>query len=430
MPAMTPGQPRRAPGPRAALALLLGINLLNYLDRYIPVAAEPLIRKTFFNDDDPNAKGKMGLVATVFLVSYMVAAPLFGWMGDRYRRWTLIGLGVLIWTLASGGSGLAATFAMLLVTRAFVGIGEAAYGPIAPTVIADMFPVEKRGAKLAWFYAALPVGSALGYMYGGVIAKHFSWRWAFYGVVPPGLLLALLAFLWPEPGHAHPIKREHGVRAYVKLLRTRSYALNLAGMTAMTFAVGGMSFWMPAYVHEYRKAGELDRVNAIFGAITVVAGLGATLLGGWVGDRLTRRWSGAYFLVSGVGMLVGFPLFLGMLYAPFPMAWVFAFLAVFCMFFNTGPTNTIIANVTPAPLRATAYAFSIFMIHTFGDAISPPIIGAIADATKTQARPEGDFNRAFLLVGLAIVLGGMAWLLGAAFLKQDTKAAEADAGPA
>src|SRR5262249_44603048 len=156
-----------------------------------------------------------------FMVSYMVAAPLFGWLGDRMNRWWIIGIGVVLWSLASGGSGLAATFGMLLATRVFVGIGEAAYGPIAPTVIADMYPGARRGSVLAWFYVALPVGSALGFALGGFASQHWGWRSAFYAVVAPGLVLGLWCFLRRDPprGHADAVaSRRSRLRDYAVLL--------------------------------------------------------------------------------------------------------------------------------------------------------------------------------------------------------------------
>src|SRR5262249_9058154 len=148
-------------GARATLALLLAINLFNYIDRYVLSAVVPVLKEEF-------PTGRMGLLATAFLVSYMLTAPLFGWLADRVSRWLIVGLGVIVWSLASGASGLAETYGMLLATRIFVGVGEAAYGPAAPTLIADYFPVEKRGRVLAWFYMAIPVGSALGYAWGGL----------------------------------------------------------------------------------------------------------------------------------------------------------------------------------------------------------------------------------------------------------------------
>src|SRR5439155_18687574 len=140
-------------------------------------------------------------------------------------------------------------------------------------------------------------------------------------------------------------------------------------------------------------------------AIVVVSGLGATLLGGIVGDRLRPRFAGSYFLVSGLSMLVAFPLFLAVLYVPFrpfPWAWICIFLACFFLFFNTGPTNTILANVTHPSLRAPAFALNIFIIHALGDAISPKIIGMLAKEFAKDGVPN--MNAGFLAVsGLVLV---------------------------
>jgi MFS transporter, Spinster family, sphingosine-1-phosphate transporter len=445
-PALPPGASRDA---RLSLALLLFINLFNYIDRQILSAVVPQIEKELL-PTDPDAQTKIGLLTSAFMVSYMLASPVFGVLGDRMRRWTLVGVGVILWSLASGATGLATTYSILLFTRLFVGIGEAAYGPTAPTIIADLYPVSRRGGVLAWFYMAIPVGSALGYILGGQLAHHFGWRVPFYAVVLPGMFLGILCFFRREPRRGEvdpeapvftaaaiavgpqvgvippppsaPKRNLPGGRRRVSwadikvLLLTPSYVLNTAGMTAMTFALGGMAVWMPKYVSDVRHAGDLGKVNTIFGAIVVVAGLIGTLAGGYLADALRKRWSGSYFLVSGVGLLIGFPCFIGTLLLPFPLAWGAMFVAVFCLMFNTGPTNTIIANVAHPSLRSTAYALNILVIHALGDVLSPPLIGFIADRT-------GSMDKAFMAVSAMFLIGGVFWLAGAKFLERDTRLA-------
>jgi len=410
-----------------ALVLLLAINLFNYLDRYILAAVEPLIAAHFFSAADENAMAKTGALATAFLVSYMLLAPVFGWLADRFPRWWIVAGGVGLWSLASGWSGMATTFGMLIWTRVFVGIGEAAYGPAAPTIISDLYPVEKRGRMLSFFYLAIPVGSALGYAFGGAVGQHLGWRWPFYLVTIPGLVLAGLCLLMRDPRAAQrAVKKEPMKLADVlALFRIRSYVFNTAAMTAMTFAIGGIAFWLPRYLYKDRAADfggapSLGQINLIFGGVMVVAGLCATLLGGWVGDRLRVRYPSAYFLVSGFGMLLAFPCTLLMLHTPFPTAWIFVFLAIFFLFFNTGPANAALANVTPPETRATAFALNILMIHALGDAISPPLIGAIAGKTS--------MNLAFMGVSATMVLASALWFLGARYLAADTAAVEARDG--
>jgi MFS family permease len=476
---------RPAPGARSALALLLCINLFNYVDRQVLSAVEPQIEQTFHRSE-----AAMGSLATVFLISYMLISPLFGRLADRTSRWLLVAVGVILWSLASGASGLAATFGALLLTRCFVGVGEAAYGPVAPTILSDFYPVAIRGRILAWFYLAIPVGSALGYALGGQIGGRFGWRAAFYAVVIPGIALGIWSLFMKDPqakrtkwggaitprkpveprtertrgasgkrslsrtpltarvrsvrgsfiamvrhcatplrsapphGPAIPPagptieleysapKRRNLWQDYRAILATRSYLFDTIGMTAMTFAIGGIGFWMPKYIAVYRGYSKLGSVNTIFGIITVVAGLLATLLGGMAGDALRPKFPGSYFLVSAAGLLCGFPMFVLVLYTPFPLAWLFIFLAVFCLFFNTGPSNTILANVTHPSIRATAFALNIFIIHALGDAISPWVIGEFSD--------HYSMNTAFLFVSLMMVVGGLFWLYGARYLEQDT----------
>ena len=407
----------RPPGSYSALGLLLAINLFNYLDRFILAAVEPNIRAAFFAPGDPDAMAKTGSLATAFLVSYMIAAPVFGWFADRFSRWWLIGGAVALWSIASGASGLAATFGALFLTRVFVGIGEGGYGPAAPTLISDYFSLEERGRKMSYFYMAIPVGSALGYVFGGSVAARFGWRWPFYLVTIPGLLLALICFFRRDPRKTigAGLRRESSRSNYGKLFRIPSFIYNTIAMTGMTFAIGGVSFWVPSYLHEYRGLADLGHVNTIFGAITVVAGFAATLFGGWLGDKLRPRFGGSYFFVSGGGMLTAVPCFLAMLYVPFPAAWVFVFLTVFFLFFNTGPSNTALANVSPPSIRASAFALNILCIHLLGDAFAPPLIGWVAGRTN--------FNTAFLLVAVAMFVAGVVWLLGAKHLPRDTAAA-------
>jgi MFS family permease len=446
-------RPRDTPfaGARLALVLLLLINLFNYVDRMVLAAVVSPIKRTFFSEGAaPQAHDALaaivawfqhrlgfkpedaliGVLGTAFMVTYMITAPVFGRLAERYSRWMLVGIGVTLWSMASGASGLAGTFLLLLLTRCFVGIGEAAYGPVAPTIISDFYPVRIRGQVLSWFYMAIPVGTALGYALGGWVAnshigewgavligtRHESWRWAFYVVVVPGLLLGLSSSLMREPPRgqadgASDAQRAVRWRDYRILLRTPSYVFCSLGMTAMTFAMGGMQLWMPYYL-EGRGASP-TAATITFGAIVATAGLTGTLAGGIVGDRLRSRFPGSYFLVSGTAMLVGFPVFLAALFVPFPWVWGLIFLACFCLFFNTGPSNTILANVTHPSMRAAAFALNIFVIHALGDVISPVIVGLLNDYFH-------DMNKSFVVVGLMFLVAGAFWLAGARHLKADT----------
>jgi MFS transporter, Spinster family, sphingosine-1-phosphate transporter len=405
-----------APGAKTALILLLAINLFNYIDRQVLAAVEPEIRDQFFAPNDPNAMAITGVLGSAFLISYMVAAPFLGFLADRFSRWIIMGASVIFWSLASGGSGLASSYRMLFHTRILVGVGEGGYGPAAPTVLADLYPLEKRGRILALFCAAIPVGSALGYILGGAIGAKFGWRWAFYVVMPPGVLLGLLCFLQRDPRAVHGVRKERtraGWPQYRELLRTRSFVLNCLAQTAFTFALGGLGFFVAAYL---RYRGLPDSQRTYFGLITVVAGLGSTLLGGWLADKLRPRYGGSYFLVSSVGMLLAFPFFVASLYVPFPAAWFFMFTAIFFAFLNTGPSSTALANVARPSVRATAFALNIFIIHLFGDVAAFPTIGYIGGHTN--------MNVAFLVVSAMMLVSGLIWLAAMKYLERDTAAIE------
>ena len=405
-------------GARTALFLLVGINLFNYIDRQILAALEPDIRATFFAPGDVNAMWKTGLLGDAFFVTYMISAPMLGFLADRISRWIIVGFAVILWSLASGGSGLAATFTILFATRIFVGIGEGGYGPAAPTILADLFPIEIRGRVMAIFYTAIPVGSALGYVIGGVVGAHLGWRWAFYLVTLPGLLLGLLCFWQRDPRVSeHHLAQEsarRGIGDYLRLFRTRSYLINCVAQTLMTFVTGGLGFWAAAYLR-YRNQSP-DVGMTIFGLIMVVAGLVSTLLGGIIADRLRSRFAGSYFWVSGIGMLIACPLFVATLYIPFPAAWITMFLAIFFLFLNTGPSNTALANVSLPAVRATAFAANIFVVHAFGDVQAFWLLGYIGG--------HANMHVAFLFVSAIIFASGVTWLFGVKYLPADTAAVE------
>jgi sugar phosphate permease len=265
------------------------------------------------------------------------------------------------------------------------------------------------------------------------VGSHFGWRAPFIAVVPPGLLLGGLCFLMKDPRRATDPRRitdprlrgaiqqtrsesrppRAGLADYRSLLGNPSYLLDCAGMTAMTFAIGGISFWMPRYISQTRSAGSLAHVNMMFGAITATAGIAGTLLGGIAGDKLRRRIPASYFLVSALGIFIACPAVVLMLYLPFPGAWAAIFVAEFFLFFNTGPTNAILANVTRPTVRATAFAINIFLIHALGDALSPPLLGGLAH--------RASWNAAFGAVVAAMALAGVLWLVGMRYLARDTQ---------
>jgi predicted MFS family arabinose efflux permease len=364
------------------LSILFAVNLFNYIDRQILFAVFPAVKADLQLSDT-----QLGLLASAFMWVYLSTAPVFGVLADRGSRPRLMGLGVGIWSAATALSGIIRSYGQLLVGRALVGVGEASYGSVAPAMLSDAFEPAHRGRALAIFSMAIPVGSAMGYLLGGAFEREFGWRTAFFLVGIPGLWLAWTVWRLPDvgrggcivPGMETTRPPAPRLRDYLDLLRTRSYLLNCLAMTAMTFAVGGLAAWVPTYLVRIRGMG-LAEANLVFGILTLVSGLGGTMAGGWLGDRLLPRVATAYFLVSGLGLAMSVPCAAAVIVLE-DRTWVLAaiFLAEVFIFLNTGPLNAIIANVSRSEVRATAYAVNIFVIHALGDAISPAIIGMVSD---------------------------------------------------
>ncbi|MGZ3597616.1 MAG: spinster family MFS transporter [Syntrophales bacterium] len=362
-----------------ALSLLLAVNLLNYVDRQVIYAVFPLIKDAFALTDT-----SLGFLGSAFMLCYMASAPLVGWLGDRTSRVKLASAGLAIWSVATSLSGFAARYHSLLLARVSVGIGEASFGTVSPGLLVDYFPKEMRGRLLSYFYLAIPVGSAVGYLLGGILGEKFGWQAAFLIVGLPGVLLAIPLWLLQEPERGATEKKIPPVAIqrrtdYASLFSNRPYIINTMAMTAMTFALGGLAQWVPTFLYRIHKL-DLATANTYFGGITVLAGIAGTLAGGWLGDVLQARMKRGYLLVSGWGFVIGAPLAVYALVTPSVVTCLAAmFFAEFFLFLNTGPLNTVIVNVTAPALRARAFAVNIFIIHALGDAISPAMLGWLSD---------------------------------------------------
>jgi len=393
-----------------ALAVLTFINLFNYLDRWIlPAVLESIRHELHFNDT------QLGLLATGFIIVYMLTSPIFGSLGDRRKRPPLIALGVAIWSIATSLAGFARGFATLFTARATVGVGEAAYGTIAPALLADHFPLEKRGRVFAIFFAAIPIGSAAGYVVGGLLDQHFGWRAAFWFAGVPGLLLALLVLgVRDVPRGQHdeqPATRDvrPATSVYRDLLRNRPYLFACLGYAAWTFAIGGLGVWTPAFLERVRGLSHAE-ATVTFGAIVLFTGSGGTAAGGWIADYLLKYTKQSYLWVCGVSMVVAAPIALiAFTSASKPVYLTAIIISEILVFASTGPVNSAIVNVVAPSERASAVALSIFIIHLLGDVPSPPLIGILSDMTSLAT--------AFLIVPLAILISGVIWTYAAARLK-------------
>ena len=364
----------------AALVLLTALNFLNYIDRNVLFAVQPLIQKEFHVDD-----AKIGFLTSAFFVCYMVAAPLIAPLADRYsRRWIMAG-GAFVWSAATLLSGVTHTYDELLLRHVIVGIGEATFVAISPAFLADLFPENIRGRVMGFFYLATPVGSALGFIVGGYLGHHYGWRTPFMICGIPGFLLGLGVLTLKEPVRgASDLLADSAERGSILgLLRNKAYWTITLGAAMMTFAIGGLQVWMPTFLVRMRHL-RLDQANTIFGGMTVVSGTVATLLGGWLGDRLLRRTPAAYQLVSAVGMALSIPAIVAAIYWKGTAMYPAIFLGEFFLLLNTAPLNAALVNSVSARIRATALAVNVFTIHLLGDAFSPTLIGYISDRSNLE----------------------------------------------
>ena len=402
---MTSIATRRQLSPAWILFILTGLNLFNYLDRYVLSAVlTPLQKDLGLND------GQAGRLVTAFMIGYFVTSPIFGWLGDRGSRKWLIAAGILVWSVGTILTGFAATFALLIAFRVFVGVGEASYATISPSLISDSYAPAKRNNALTIFYGAIPLGAALGTIIGGVIATKWGWRHAFIWAGVPGLLLALvlLPFAEPERGHADgktgEAAKRPAIRDVVKLFCIREYVLVVLGYTAYTFALGAFGIWGPTFLHRTHGVA-VEKAAEFFGAVLVVAGLAGTLIGGFAATAWQKHNPAGYAWTLGLSVLVAVPLAFGAFLASSTF-WSMSFLAaaMFFLFLPTGPVNTLILETAPVNLRASAMAVSIFTIHLFGDMWSPEIVGRLADAFG------GNLQKAVLILPVALIVAAGLWL--------------------
>ena len=394
--------------PRTALIVLTALNLLNYVDRNVLFAVQPLVQQEFHV-----TKEQIGYLTSAFLGFYMIAAPFVGPLADRYSRKVIIVLGAIFWSGLTLLTAVTHNYTELLVRHTLVGVGEATFVTIAPTFVADLFTENVRGRILGIFYLAIPVGSAAGYLLGGYLAPHHGWRFPFYIAAAPGFMLAITVLFLKEPERGRfdsvkdpeaggllpegftggPVKEFFLIiflylkklyRSTLLLLHNPAFLTATLGMAAMTYSLGGIQVWMPQFLYSERHY-TLENANLTFGAIIVIDGIFASLLGGWLGDWLRPRIKSTYYLVSAASMFLGIPVMIVALFAKGRVMIPAIGVAAFFLLLNTAPLNTAVINSVGAHIRATALALNIFIIHLLGDVPSPTMMGWVADKRSLQA---------------------------------------------
>jgi MFS family permease len=366
--------------PRTALALLTALNLFNYIDRSVLFAVQELIKKEFQRSDTA-----FGMLSSVFFIFYMFAAPFMGPLAERFSRKSVIIGGALVWSGATLLTAFTHDFAGLVIRHTLVGIGEASFVILSPTFVADMFPENQRGRVMGIFYLAIPVGTAMGYVIGGMLGPAYGWRTPFYVGAAPGALLALLLLFIPEPrlGQFDHLEKSPNRDTLRGLARNPAFLTATLGMAMLTFALGGLQVWMPTFLHRVHGY-TLTQANIFFGLRIAANGLVASLAGGWLSDALLRKTRAAHYIVSAVSLALAIPAMWIAIHASGNRMLVAIFLAEFLLFLNTGPLNAAIINSVGAHIRAAALAVNIFIFHLLGDVPSSSLIGYMSDRYSLQ----------------------------------------------
>jgi MFS family permease len=403
------------------LAALTALNLINYVDRYTLAPALPFITREFHLSGFQG-----GLLGALYVATFMVVAPVAGWLADHRPRLRLAGMGVMIWTAATVTSGLAPVFTVLLLARATSGVGEATYSVVTPSLLSDTYPAEKRSTALAIFFAALPVGAAFAYGVGATVAERVSWRAAYLLVFLPALVMCFVIFRLREPERGlheggvplHEVSLRDSLKA---LAMRRSYLYNTAAQTIFTFTLSGMQLWVPTFLTEERHLGA-SYSGLRFGVLLLVAGIAGTVIGGKLGDRLAQRYRTAHFTFSAVATLAAVPLIIVGIHSHSEwVLWPCNFVGLFLLFSITGPLQGSMMNVLPANLRGRGVAVYTISIHLFGDVLSQPLLGLAKDAIGGLERPM------IGAIGL-LVISGVLLLRGRGALARDLTVAREESG--
>jgi len=382
-----------------SVGILCFVNLINYMDRFT-IAGILTDIQAEFNVNDSMA----GLLQTVFIISYMIFAPLFGYLGDRYSRKWIMAAGVFLWSLTTLLGSFMTTFTGFILMRAAVGIGEASYSTIAPTLISDMFSKDMRSIMLAVFYFAIPIGSGLGYIVGSKVAEAAgAWQWGLRATPILGaiaVLLLMLVLVDPPRGHSEgtsnlrPTTWSQDLRA---LSKNPSFVLGTLGFTCVAFVAGALSWWGPAFVTDGLKLqvgdenADINDVSFIFGVVTMLAGLVGVSLGAFSATRLRPHYPRADPIVCAAGLLLSMPfMFGGAIMCEFNTNWAYVLLFFGQVFLNLNwsiVADMLLYVVVPTR-RSTAEAFQILFSHLFGDAGSPYLIGIVSDALQRMLAPS------------------------------------------
>merc|ERR1712012_662335 len=377
------------------LAILTFVNLINYMDRYT-IAGILKEVQDYYKIEDAQA----GAIQTVFVASFMVFAPVFGFLGDRYNRKAVMVVGISLWAVATLIGSYMESFSTFMTMRALVGIGEASYTTIAPTILSDLFVKDMRSRALAIFYFAIPVGIGLGYVIGSSLADAFgTWHAALRGTPILGgvAVLLIIAFVKDPPrgeSEGHEALKATSYTEDLKSLATnKSFVFSTLGFTCVTFCTGALAWWGPKFLEDALLSGpqpmamEPGSVAFVFGVITMMSGIIGVPLGSLASTKWRPKEPRADPLICGFGLATSSVFLCISLFTPnvnFFLAFVLIFLGEISLNLNWSIVSDILLYVVVPTRRGSASAIQILISHLFGDAGSPYLIGLVSDSLRNS----------------------------------------------
>jgi MFS transporter, Spinster family, sphingosine-1-phosphate transporter len=390
--------------PIATVIFLTLVNLVNYFDRYIVQAVEPRITAEFSLSNT-----EAGYVMSAFVLGYFLFSPVFGYLGDRFDRRRVMAIGLVVWSLCTAMTSMATGAISFILCRILVGVGEACYGAIVPVYLKGKVDNSTSlNRALSIFYVAIPVGSALGYIIGGLLAAEYGWRFLFVFAALPGLILSAgFLFLTPDRSHVQS-ERVHSTESTAllsgvkKIICNRFLVLVILGYVLNTFALNGVA----AFVVRHGSSLGLSEAQAssYFGAILVITGLLGTFGGGYLASYFASKSKDSIKTLLGfvaVSTLMAVPL----LGACFLASSTVSFLA-FCgfaellIFAGVAPLNSVLVERAPRGFESLTQGVVIFMIQLFGGFLGPVVIGVLADQLDSLGLALQGTTVALLLSGL------------------------------
>jgi len=370
-------------GATVALVLLTAMNFVNYLDRYILPAVQEQVKGEFHLTDN-----QIGTLTLWFFFAYVACSPVTGWLGDKFPRKPMIVIAALAIAAMNFWTASVHSYMSLNWRHAALGVGEASFGIFAPALLADFYSEDQRNKVLTIFNMALPFGAACSYEGGAWVGTHYGWRMSFVASAVPGAIMGLLIWAFMrEPrrtGDDVPVgKKKVDKGTVLSLLTNKAYLSAIMGYAAVTFSLGGISWWMASFLQRVDGYSQQAAGN-VMGPIIIVAGIGGTAGGGLLAQWWSKRTSKALYYVPALSALLAVPPALLTFFGP--KAWTVPSLtlAVFLIFLGTGPVNAATLNAVPGNLRAMAMAGQLFAIHVFGDAFSPKLIGIVSDHSNLR----------------------------------------------